>query len=66
MADQKNSEDNRSRACELDDQQLDQVAGGTTRTGATDPVGAPKASFAEKLGGMTEGVAQVGLGVAAN
>ena len=75
MADQKKQQEAGNRDGELDDQQLDQVAGGTTRTASTDPtllkatdeaIGAPKKTFAEKLGGVTKGVAQVGLGVASN
>jgi hypothetical protein len=75
MADQKRQQEAGNRDRELDDQQLDQVAGGTTRTDSTDPtalkgtyaaVGAPKKDFAEKVGGVAQGVAQVGLGVAAN
>ena len=75
MADQKKQQEAGNRDGELDDQQLDQVAGGTTRTGSTDPtslkatgeaVGAPKKAFAAKLGGVAQNVAQVGLDVAAN
>ena len=65
MAEQKNPQESRNRAGELDDEQLDQVAGGATR-GTTDPVGAPKASFEDKLGDIAKGVAQVGLDVAGN
>ena len=63
MADQKNRQD---RAHELDEQQLDQVAGGTLSRTEEQPVGAPKKSFAAQLGDAPTGVQQVGLDVAAN
>ena len=65
MAEQKNPQETRSRAGELDDEQLDQVAGGTTR-GTPDPVGAPKAAYEDKTGDPVKGVTQVGLDVAGN
>ena len=65
MAEQKNPQETPNRAAELDDQQLDQVAGGTTR-GTTDLVGAPKVAYEDKMGDPVKGVAQVGLDVASN
>ncbi len=70
MSDREKQQEAGTCAGEIDDQQLDQVAGGTlidpATSRTTDTVGAPKKSFAEKLDAQTQGVAQVGLGVAAN
>jgi hypothetical protein len=66
MADQQKQQEAPKRAGELDDQQLDQVAGGTTRPGSDVAIAAPKESFAQKLGGVAKGVTQVGVPVVGN